>query len=158
MVPAPSSPCSQAAGARVEKGDPTVAMGAYAMALFVLAAIAEIGRALGPSHPLAHRGIDALALAQREDGGWARCPGEASTPSATGLALTAVARRHPGRIDAALTYLVETQRPDGTWPGTADMYGPRPLLSHFTTHTQAFVVGGIMTATAAAPAGSSART
>jgi squalene-hopene/tetraprenyl-beta-curcumene cyclase len=110
-------------------------------------AVAEISRALGSSHPLAHRGIDSLAHAQREDGGWAHGPDEASTPSATGLALTAVARRHPARIEAALRYLVDTQRPDGTWPGTADMYGPRPLLSHFTTHTQAFVVGGILAAT-----------
>ena len=38
------------------------------------------------------------------------------------------------------------QRADGTWPGTPDMFGPRPLLSHFVTHTQAFVVGGIRAA------------
>ena len=120
-------------------------------------AVAEISRALGSSHPLAHHGIDSLARAQREDGGWSHGSGDLgapgpSTASATGLALTAVARRHPARVEAALRYLVDTQRPDGTWPGTPDMYGPRPLLSHFTTHTQAFVVGGIMSALASSRA------
>ncbi|HEY8378509.1 MAG TPA: prenyltransferase/squalene oxidase repeat-containing protein [Nannocystis sp.] len=107
-------------------------------------AVAEISRALGSNHPLAQRGIDALAAAQREDGGWGAEVGGESTASATGLALMAIARRHPARIQRAVQYLVETQREDGTWPGTPDMYGPRPLLSHFLTHTQAFVVGGLM--------------
>ncbi len=111
-------------------------------------AVAEIGRALGPDHPLAQAGVDALADQQNDDGGWGSDPGAASNPSATGLALTAVTRRHPGRATAALRYLVETQHCDGTWPGTPDMYGPRPLLSHFTTHTQAFVVGGMQAAMA----------
>ena len=111
-------------------------------------AVAEIGKALGLDHPVAHRGIDALAEAQQADGGWAPEAGAESTASATGLALMAVVDRHPQRADRALRYLVGAQRPDGTWPGTPDMYGPRPLLSHFTTHTQAFVVGGIMTALA----------
>jgi squalene-hopene/tetraprenyl-beta-curcumene cyclase len=109
-------------------------------------AIAEVGRALGVRHPLVLRAVDALAAAQHEDGGWAPEDGGASTASATGLALTALAERHPARVDRALQYLAGTQRADGTWPGTPDMYGPRPLLSHFTTHTQAFVVGGMMSA------------
>lgn len=109
-------------------------------------AIAEIGRALGPEHPLVRSGVDALAACQRDDGGWGSDPGEASNASATGLALMTVARRHPRRAEHALRHLVDTQRLDGTWPGTPDMYGPRPMLSHFTTHTQAFVVGGILTA------------
>lgn len=109
-------------------------------------AVAEIARALGVHHPVAHRGVDALAAAQRPDGGWAPEAGSESTASATGLALMAIVERHPGRADRALRYLVEAQRPDGTWPGTPDMYGPRPLRSHFTTHTQAFVVGGMMAA------------
>jgi squalene-hopene/tetraprenyl-beta-curcumene cyclase len=109
-------------------------------------AVAEIARALGPRHPLARAGVDALAAAQQADGGWAPEPGAASTPAATGLALTAVAARHPARRAAALRYLVAAQRPDGSWPGTPDMFGPRPLLSHFVTHTQAFVVGGLLAA------------
>lgn len=109
-------------------------------------AVAEIGRALRPGHPLVARGIDALAAAQQEDGGWAPELAGESTASATGLALMAIAERHPERVERALRYLVGTQRDDGTWPGTADMYGPRPLLSHFPTHTQAFVVGGLMAA------------
>ncbi len=111
-------------------------------------AVAEIGRALGPDHPVAHRGIDMLAETQQSDGGWAPEPGADSTASATGLALSAIVDRHPRRIAAALQYLVEAQRPDGTWPGTPTMYGPRPLLSHFATHTQAFVVGGLVAALA----------
>lgn len=109
-------------------------------------AVAEIGRALGPGHSLAARGIDALAAAQREDGGWAPEVDGESTASATGQALMAIAGRHPARVEAALRYLVETQRDDGAWDGTPDMYGPRPLLSHFPTHTLAFVVGGLMAA------------
>lgn len=109
-------------------------------------AVAEIARALGPQHPLAHRGIDTLAAAQRDDGGWAPDADGPTTASATGLALTAIAERHPACVLPALRYLIATQRPDGTWPGTPDMYGPRPMLSHFVTHTQAFVVGGILTA------------
>jgi squalene-hopene/tetraprenyl-beta-curcumene cyclase len=109
-------------------------------------AVAEIARALGPQHPLAHRGIDDLAAAQRDDGGWAPDESSPTTASATGLALMAISERHPARVEAALRYLIATQRPDGTWPGTPDMYGPRPMLSHFVTHTQAFVVGGIMAA------------
>jgi squalene-hopene/tetraprenyl-beta-curcumene cyclase len=107
-------------------------------------AIAEIGSALGFHHPLVRAGVDTLAASQREDGGWGPDLEGPSTASATGLALMAVAKHHPQRVQHALRYLVETQRPDGTWPGTPDMYGPRPLLSHFTTHTQAFVVGGIL--------------
>jgi squalene-hopene/tetraprenyl-beta-curcumene cyclase len=109
-------------------------------------ALAEIGPALGFHHPLVHAGIDALAASQREDGGWGPDLEGPSTASATGLALAVVVRHHPQRADRALHFLVETQRPDGTWPGTPDMYGPRPLLSHFTTHTQAFVVGGMLAA------------
>lgn len=109
-------------------------------------AVAEIGRALGPGHPLAHSGVDELAALQNDDGGWAPEAGGSSTASATGLALMATVERHPERAERALHYLVATQRDDGTWPGTPDMFGPRPLLSHFVTHTQAFVAGGLMAA------------
>ncbi len=109
-------------------------------------AVAEIGRALGPGHPVADHGITMLAAAQATDGGWSASPDTPCCPSATGQALMAVSADHPECVAPALQYLVETQRPDGTWPGTPDMYGPRPLLSHFITHTQAFVVGGIMAA------------
>lgn len=109
-------------------------------------ALMEIGRAIGAAHPLACAGVDALAARQGDDGGWSPDPDGASTASATGLALAAICERHPARVDRALAYLVETQRADGTWPGTPDMYGPRPLLSHFTTHTQAFVTTGVLAA------------
>lgn len=109
-------------------------------------ALAEIGRALGADHPLVRAGAEALAAHQHDDGGWGADVGEASNASATGLALMSIARDYPQRAELALRYLVDTQRADGTWPGTPDMYGPRPMLSHFTTHTQAFVVGGIMAA------------
>lgn len=120
-------------------------------------AIAEIGHALGPNHPLAQRGVDVLAAAQRDDGGWGPEAGADSTASATGQALAAIAARHPARVGRALEYLVETQLADGAWPGTPDMYGPRPLLSHFSTHTLAFVGGGLVAARAhcGSPTGSS---
>lgn len=109
-------------------------------------AVAEVGRALGPASPVLRRGAAVLAAAQNEDGGWSPELTGPSTPSATGQALSALVDHHPECVDAALRYLVTSQRADGTWPGTPDMYGPRPLLSHFPTHTHAFVVGGIMAA------------
>ncbi|MEZ4448981.1 MAG: prenyltransferase/squalene oxidase repeat-containing protein [Nannocystaceae bacterium] len=111
-------------------------------------AVAEIGRALGPEHPRVRRAVDDLAAAQGDDGGWSPDLAGPSTASATGQTLMAIADRHPERAARALRYLVDTQRADGTWPGAPDMYGPRPLLSHSITHTQAFVVGGIMAAVA----------
>lgn len=109
-------------------------------------ALAEIGRAIGAHHPLVCAGVDALAARQHDDGGWSPDPEGPSTASATGLALAATCGRHPARAARGLAYLVDTQRADGTWPGAPDMFGPRPLLSHFTTHTQAFVAGGALAA------------
>ncbi|MEV5597428.1 prenyltransferase/squalene oxidase repeat-containing protein [Streptomyces sp. NPDC052496] len=93
-----------------------------------------------------HRAARALAETRNPDGGWPVEPGGPSTPAATGLALAALER---GGLRAAdlwapgLAHLVETQRADGTWPGVPLMYGPRPLLTHFPTHTHAFTVEGL---------------
>ncbi|WP_058042951.1 prenyltransferase/squalene oxidase repeat-containing protein [Streptomyces roseifaciens] len=93
-----------------------------------------------------HPAARTLAETRNPDGGWPVEPGGPSVPAATGLALAALERG--GLHDAnhwaeGLTYLVETQRADGTWPGVPLMYGPRPLLTHYPTHTQAFAAGGL---------------
>ncbi|MCC3769864.1 prenyltransferase/squalene oxidase repeat-containing protein, partial [Streptomyces sp. UNOC14_S4] len=98
----------------------------------------------GPSgHPAAR----ALAETRNPDGGWPVEAGGPSTPAATGLALAALERgglvggEHDETYWApGLGHLLDTQREDGTWPGVPLMYGPRPLLTHFPTHTHAFTV------------------
>ncbi|PAU48649.1 prenyltransferase [Streptomyces albireticuli] len=106
----------------------------------VLPALGTVVRAGG--HPAAR----ALAGARHPDGGWPAEAGGPSTPATTGLALTALDRG--GVLDAAhwaagLDYLLANQRADGTWPGVPLMYGPRPLLTQYPTHTHAFAAGGL---------------
>ncbi|GAA5609501.1 prenyltransferase [Streptomyces platensis] len=111
-------------------------------------ATAEVLPALAAAVPEGgHPAARTLAACRNPDGGW---PVEAtgpSAPAATGLALTAL--EHGGLLHEehwapGLGYLVENQRDDGTWPGVPLMYGPRPLLTHYPTHTQAFAVGGLL--------------
>ncbi|WP_179084091.1 prenyltransferase/squalene oxidase repeat-containing protein [Streptomyces rectiverticillatus] len=101
-------------------------------------------------HPPGHPAARALAATRNPDGGWPVEAGGPSTPAATGLALAALERgglvggEHDETCWApGLGHLLETQRGDGTWPGVPLMYGPRPLLTHFPTHTHAFVVDGL---------------
>ncbi|MFD4867842.1 prenyltransferase/squalene oxidase repeat-containing protein [Streptomyces sp. NPDC058412] len=112
-------------------------------------AVCEIAPALPAGHHAVKAELDRLAAAQQDDGSWEPTPGVGSTPSATGLALTALAKAPAGRgrrTGAAVSYLAATQRDDGSWPGRAEMYGPRPLLSHIHTQTQAFTVMGLRAA------------
>lgn len=110
-------------------------------------ATAEVLPALdAPAPPDGHPAARELAGTRNPDGGWPVEAGGPSTPAATGLALTALERgglRDEDLWAPGLTYLVETQRDDGTWPGVPLMYGPRPLLTHFPTHTHAFAVEGL---------------
>ncbi len=46
----------------------------------------------------------------------------------------------------ALSYLLNAQEADGSWSGKPEMYGPRPLLTHFRSTTHAFVGFGLMAA------------
>ncbi|MFD6826817.1 prenyltransferase/squalene oxidase repeat-containing protein [Streptomyces sp. NPDC060085] len=90
-----------------------------------------------------------LADGQNADGGWPPRPGQKSRPSATALTLAACAYI-PGTLDnakkvKALRYLRKNMSTDGTWPGYPDMFGPRPLLSHYQNETQAFIVMGLRT-------------
>jgi squalene-hopene/tetraprenyl-beta-curcumene cyclase len=95
---------------------------------------------------LRQQAAKSLVETRNPDGGWPAEPGLDSCPAATGLALAAL--EAGGLLDEAywwpaLDYLVESQRPDGTWPGMPLMYGPRPLLTHYQTHTQAFAAMGL---------------
>ncbi|MGI5451739.1 hypothetical protein ACQEWB_00835 [Streptomyces sp. CA-249302] len=109
-------------------------------------ATAEVLAALAARGDGPHDAAVALAETQNPDGGWPAERGEASSPAATGLALAAL--ESGGVLDrerwaAGLDHLTAAQRPDGTWPGQPLMYGPRPLLTHYQTHTQAFAAMGL---------------
>lgn len=83
------------------------------------------------------------------DGGFSPEVGEESLPSATGLAIAALAEHYDIQepfLCGAIDYLLAQQRPDGSWPGRPEMYGPRPLLTHYQTTTDGFVGFGLMAA------------
>jgi squalene-hopene/tetraprenyl-beta-curcumene cyclase len=108
-------------------------------------ATVEVARAVD-HHRVVRDAVRGLAATQNPDGGWPPEPGEDSLPSCTGLALGALRLTGEPPDDRwwrGLDYLVRNQRSDGTWPGRPEMCGPRPLLTHFQTHTQAFVVTGL---------------
>lgn len=104
--------------------------------------------------PAVHRATEALVARQNPDGGWGeRSPAATvgghpehvtapSTPEQTAWALQAllaggVPRDHPA-VQRGVEYLLETQRPDGTWESNLVMYfsGNRPLYNT-STLTQA---------------------
>jgi len=122
-------------------------------------ATTEVGAAL-PGDPVLAEAARALAATQNSDGGWPAEAGGPSTASSTGLALAVLAQPvAPDAGDApdgdpcarGARYLLESQHDDGTWPGQPEMCGPRPLLSHFQTHTQAFTMMGLNAARARQP-------
>jgi squalene-hopene/tetraprenyl-beta-curcumene cyclase len=109
----------------------------------------EGAKGLRGGHPIAYAAVRALRGHQNPDGGFPLEPGEESRASATGLAVAALAEHydiHQPFLTRALTYLMETQEADGSWAGKAEMYGPRPLLTHFRSTTHAFVGFGLMAA------------
>jgi squalene-hopene/tetraprenyl-beta-curcumene cyclase len=109
-------------------------------------AVCEVSEALGADDPCVREALATLESGQNSDGGWGHSVGGPSLPSATGLVVAALVRQ--GRTLASksvrkgVEYLATTQNADGTWPGVPEMYGPRPLLSHYQTHTQGFAGGG----------------
>lgn len=107
--------------------------------------VAEVAPAMA-GHGVARAAAEGLAAIQNPDGGWPAESGLASNPACTGLALAALEAggvRDPGRWRRGLDYLVATQDPDGAWPGIPQMFGPRPLLTHYQSHTQAFAALGL---------------
>jgi squalene-hopene/tetraprenyl-beta-curcumene cyclase len=111
--------------------------------------VLDVSRALKADHPVAFRVVRSLIALQNLDGGFSPEPGENSTPSATGLAVAALAEHYDVDqpfLRKALDYLMDTQDANGTWPGKPEMYGPRPLLYHLPTNTHAFAGSGLMAA------------
>jgi squalene-hopene/tetraprenyl-beta-curcumene cyclase len=109
----------------------------------------EGAKGLRNGHPIAYAAVRALRTIQNPDGGFPLEAGEVSSASATGLAVAALAEHydiHQPFLRQALTYLVNTQDADGGWTGRPEMFGPRPLLTHFRTATHAFVGFGLMAA------------
>lgn len=111
--------------------------------------VLDVSKGLRAGHPVAFGAVRSLIALQNMDGGFPPEPGEDSTPSATGLAVAALSEHydvHQPFLRKALDYLMDTQQPGGTWPGKPEMYGPRPLTSHYDTATHAFAGMGLMAA------------
>ncbi|MDP1822795.1 MAG: prenyltransferase/squalene oxidase repeat-containing protein [Archangium sp.] len=111
-------------------------------------AVLEIGRALPAASAVRRAATMALVEQQNADGGFGHQRGEASFAGPTGLALAAMLEALPvddPRVTKALRFLLANEQ-DGRWPGCPEMFGPRPMLSHFKTHTQAFVGFGLVAA------------
>ncbi|MBK8257271.1 MAG: hypothetical protein IPK82_31930 [Polyangiaceae bacterium] len=109
----------------------------------------EVSKGLRSGHPIAYGAVRQLLVLQNPDGGFPPEPSEPSTPSATGLAVAALAEHydvHQPFLRRAIEYLLGTQRDDGSWQGEPEMYGPRPLTTHYQTTTDAFVGFGLMAA------------
>ena len=108
--------------------------------------VLEVGRALNVENPVRRSAVKKLEEIQNTDGSFSPEPEGTGAASSTALAVTSLLDYHTPdnpMISRALEYLVETQGPDGSWVGRPDMYGPRPMLSHYQTHTQAFVAMGL---------------
>jgi len=98
-----------------------------------------------------HETVHALLRAQRADGGWPRLPDEVySSPTATGLALTALAAfAHEGHnatsaaVERAVRFLTRTQTGAGTWHDRPIMAGPRPFLSVTPAQVHALAARGL---------------
>lgn len=109
----------------------------------------EVAKGLRSGHPLAHSAVRALIPLQNADGGFPPEPGEESQVSPTGLAVAALAEHydvHQPFLRKAIDYLMNHQRPDGSWPGKPETYAPRPLTTHYPTETHAQVGFGLMAA------------
>lgn len=109
----------------------------------------EASKGLEASHLFCYAALRALTRTQNPDGGFPPEPGEPSGASATGLAVATLAEHydiHQPFLQRALGYLIDTQQATGSWSGKPEMFGPRPLLSHFPTTTHAFVGHGLMKA------------
>jgi squalene-hopene/tetraprenyl-beta-curcumene cyclase len=111
--------------------------------------VLEISKGLRMGHPVAYSAVRSLRALQNQDGGFPPEPGEESSPTATGLALAALAEHydvHQSFLQRAVEYMIDNQRDDGTWGGRPEMYGPRPLTTHYDTATHAFAGFGLMAA------------
>lgn len=109
--------------------------------------VTEFSAAVGWQDRASEDAVADLARQQNADGGWSAHPGGASCAAATGLALTALVttkvRTSPDVVRRAVEFVVDRQRPDGSWPGVPFMSGPRPLLVHFPPDTHAFTTAGL---------------
>jgi squalene-hopene/tetraprenyl-beta-curcumene cyclase len=88
-------------------------------------------------------------MSQNPDGGWGPEPYLPSTASSTGLAVASLLLYYDvkdGSVQKGLAYLTAGQDEKGAWNGHPEMYGPRPLISQYQTHTQAFAAVGLVAA------------
>ncbi|MBR7674442.1 prenyltransferase/squalene oxidase repeat-containing protein [Streptomyces daliensis] len=114
-------------------------------------AVAEIGHVVGVDSPQTCYAHGYLSAHRNPDGGWPVHPGAASSPAATGLALSALARSvrvHRDLLEGGVRYLTRAQDAEGRWEGEPMMFGPRPFLTHADSHTHAFTTAGLRAAIA----------
>jgi hypothetical protein len=116
----------EAAAGWLDRNPPADSFQGLAMRLLVAQ---RLGKPAGDTGPL----LEALLRRQNEDGGWSQTKELKSDAFATGLALYAVSGQKGPEVDAAVrraqAFLVETQRPDGSWPMSsrrAEPTGPGP--------------------------------
>jgi len=103
------------AAAWLAKADPSDTTQAAALRLLVKALAGEPTKALQP-------GVDALVSRQNADGGWGQLRGAASDGYATGQVLYVLSVAGVGldraEVRRAVSFLVATQKDDGSWPMT----------------------------------------
>lgn len=90
------------------------------------------------------RGVGRLAATQNPDGGWGQTPGQPSDVLSTAQAVPAL-HQHGARPAAlrAMEFLLNQQRPDGTFSSIPDQVGPRPLPFDFPVLTNIHVISAL---------------
>jgi hypothetical protein len=119
--------CREKAAAWLSKSKPGASTQATALRLF--GAVRE-----GKPPKQLRAGIDRLLSRQNDDGGWGQDKGLASDAYATGQALyflsLAGVKNDRTEIQRAVSFLVATQRKDGSWPMTSRAHpGAKPFTN-----------------------------
>jgi hypothetical protein len=116
----------EAAAAWLARNPPADSLQARAMRLLVQR---RLGKSANDLRPL----IESLLRRQNEDGGWSQTGTMASDAFATGLTLSVLGGQDAEGVGEAIrrarAFLIQTQRPDGSWPMTsrpAEPKGPGP--------------------------------
>jgi hypothetical protein len=113
------------AAAWLARARPNDATQAAALRLLVKARAGGMAKTL-------QQAINKFLGRQNKDGGWGRLPGAASDAYATGQALYVLSlagvKADCAELRRAVTFLVETQKADGSWPMTPRSHpGARPM-------------------------------